>query len=139
MSYDPIASLVTWLKTQAAVTTHTSTRIWGGPVPRTEQTNMPRKCLSILSGGGPGPDRQLPDGVTSVQARCYGASIVEGRAVYDALLATVHRKHHIRPAAGQCLVVLHVAGEPMDLEEPATGWPFTLANIEIRYTTDATS
>lgn len=139
MSYDPIAALVTWLRTQATLTAQTSTRIWGGAVPRSEQDNMPRKCLTVLRAGGRGPDRDVPDGVCQVYCRCYGATAVEANAVYDALFGTVHRKHHIRPATGQLLVTLFIDGEPIDMVEPATDWPFVQVSLEVRYGTDLTS
>ena len=139
MSYDPIGALVTWLKTQATLTAQVSTRIWGGAVPRSEQTNMPRKCLTVLRAGGRGPERNIPDGVCLAYCRCYGATLAEANAVYNAFFETVHRKHHIRPATGQLLASLFIDNEPIDMIEPATDWPFVQVNLEIRYGTDLTS
>ena len=49
---DPIGALIAYLKTQSNVTDHTSTRIFGQELPRSEVSNMPRKCVVIASAGG---------------------------------------------------------------------------------------
>ena len=72
---DPIAGIVAFLKTKSNVTNHTSTRIFGQELPRSELANMPRKCLVISSsGGGRGHIQATTYRQVRVDVRCYGES-----------------------------------------------------------------
>ena len=134
---DYTAELRTWLLTEATVTAQVSTRIWCSPgLSETEADDMPRKCLVILAGPGPGADRYVPTSVGNAQFRCYGATLPEAWAVYQALYAVLQRAHHERPATGKLLLTVHELAHPIDALEPETEWPVVLVTYQVRYVTD---
>ena len=72
---DPIGALIAYLKTQSNVTDHTSTRIFGQELPRSEVSNMPRKCVVIASAGGiRGHIGATTYREVRIDVRCYGES-----------------------------------------------------------------
>ena len=127
----------TWLLTESAVTDQVSTRIYCSPgIARSEVPNMPRKALTIYENAGPGTERKLPEAVANVQIRCYGATSLEARAVYNALHGVMQRASHERPATGQLLSTVHELSGARFVVEPPNEWPCYLSVWRIRYSTD---
>ena len=72
---DPIGAIIAYLKTKSAVTDLTSTRIFGQELPRSEVSNMPRRCLVVSSAGGVlGHIEATTMRQVRVDIRCYGES-----------------------------------------------------------------
>ena len=72
---DPIGAIIAYLKTKSAVTNLTSTRIFGQELPRSEVSNMPRRCLVVSSAGGVlGHIEATTMRQVRVDIRCYGES-----------------------------------------------------------------
>jgi hypothetical protein len=90
-------------------------------------------CIVFSRRGGNWHDEENSAVSISYQFKVYGGDVHQHkqelgavqlfRALYDGLLFS-----HCRPIMGiQC------EGMPADLEEPATGWPFTLAFFRVQY------
>ncbi len=125
-----------YLAAQAGVAAQVGTRVYGAPgIPRDDALLMPRKAIAFYASGGPGGDRYVPEARVNVQFRCYGATSVEAWAVYAALFDALHRAHHVRSATGQLILTAYETAAPMDMVEPATGWPFVLCAYEVHYVT----
>ena len=134
--FDVPAAFRTLLLTQSGVTTQVSTRIYCAPgLAREQQALMPRKCLVLLSMPGSEAHPQIPAGIEIVQARCYGATAVEARAVYNALFDAAQRLRKQRPATGQYIGNIVQSGGPFDLVEPEVEWPVVISTWMLYYAT----
>ena len=72
---DPIGAIIAYLKTKSAVTDLTSTRIFGQELPRSEVSNMPRRCIVESSAGCVlGHIEATTMRQVRVDIRCYGES-----------------------------------------------------------------
>ena len=134
--YDVLAAVRAYFVSLTAITNQVSTRVYVAGIPRTEQPNMPRKVIGLYSSGGPGMDRDVPEGRVTVQCRCYGASSVQAWEVATAVLGAVHRAHHQTPLAGKQLLTIMNESHPADFVEPSTFWPGVMFNLSIHYVTD---
>lgn len=125
---DLIGALVTALKADSGVAAVVGTRVFGGHLPDSETSSMPRACVVIQYAGSPniyGSGAQ-EYGDKRVDVRSYGATPFEAnrlwRTVHPAL-KTLTREVH-----SQTLVHwVKPVGGPNDLREPDTDYPFVLS------------
>lgn len=117
---DAPAVIRTYLLTQMALTTLTSTRVWSErstPVAGYKPADggavafKIRGGTTIYSGQAASP---------SVQFKCYGADELTANAVYRGLFDALNNKQ----GSGVKAAYIDVLGQ--SLTEPDTGWPFVL-------------
>lgn len=129
---DPIAGVVAFLKADSAVSARTSGRVFGGELPRDQDTSMPRTCIVVLPAGGP---RALGTayqeyGDSRMDVLCYGSTLheawltfLEARAALKALQREVHAS-----------VLLHWARESAGGHtglDPETQWPSAVGSFQV--------
>lgn len=124
---DPLTLVRTYLLTVSAVTTLTSTRIYGETIPAADATSMPRACVVLSSAGGPATDwlRTLE---SRLDVRCYGATPLAARTlawtVYDALAWLTKRTI----STGK-LYKAEPELAPLSLVDPDTDWPYAVMSL----------
>ena len=121
---DVVEALITYLGTVSGVTDLVSTRIWGGDLPESEVTNMPRKNLVIRGSGGPEEMRTARIQRQRVDIFSYGESYYQAgrvdRAVADALLDIA------RTVANSTLLHSVAYGGHLFLKIPDSGWEYVM-------------
>ncbi len=132
---DPLAALIRYLKLDAHTIDMTGTRIYGGELPETEVSSMPRATILLrLVGGGllPISNSYVEVSDVRVDAYAYGATPSSAFRAHRCLAGAL--KQMRRNTQGR--TVLHwamPAGGPQSLREANTEWPLVLSTWQVLY------
>ncbi len=124
-------ALIIHLKTVAAITDITSTRIFGGEIPEDQIADMPRALIVLRYAGGFDEFRTHRVQEPRLNIFCYGdgyrqAGQVDG-VVADALIVI------LRLTVGNTLIYsVGYSGGPRQLKEPDTGWPYSVRSAIVK-------
>lgn len=132
-SPDETAAVRAYLLAQAEIVALVGQRVYVWELPEDEADNMPRACIVVndtgLSSQGQLNRSRVRFQVRTKDLKCYGASSVQARAVWDACSEALARmRPHTR--AGVRLYGA-VVGGPQGMREPAVNWPmwYTTFNL----------
>lgn len=132
---DDLAVLRAFLASNADLSALVGTRVWGRRrEPKENWKPSDGACVVFARRGGTGDRDQLGKVVSfSYQFKCYGGGAVVPaqelsatavyRAVYDAL----------NVASNYQILGCQTEGMAVDLEEPDTGWPYSLAFFRVQF------
>lgn len=133
MTVDPLAAIRTVLLADPAVAALVTTRIFGGEVPETENSAMPRACIALSPAGGPGDNGFVDVGVNRVDLFSYGATMHEAWLVYIAAYEALKQmpRQRVAGTGGAANVLLHSA-RPSSKgnlgRDPVKQWPLCLSS-----------
>lgn len=120
-----------WLVADATLSALVGTRVFVGPVPKSEAASMPRACVACRMSGGPMNEDYVRLTDQRFDVWCYGASEIQAvevqRAVQDAL------KYLMRSLVGD--VLMHSAkptGAIGPVEDPDTNWPVVIQSFLVK-------
>ena len=129
MMVDASLVLLTHLEAQSALTALTSTRIWAEtsePPPSYKPSDGQAICFKTR--GGTGFDEQDAIYNVSFQFKCYGATRLLATELFRTLNNILHS------TAGIGIKMGNLEAPPETLQEPDTGWYFTLAFYTVMVT-----
>ena len=128
---DVVNALRVHLLTISAITDLTSTRIFGGELPKDQIKAMPRKVIVLRYAGGPEVFRTHREQQPRLDIFCYGEDYFEaGRVdgvVADALIAI--RRLDVNDTL---IHSVGYAGGPRQLKEPDAEWRYVLRSATVR-------
>ncbi|MGH3029273.1 MAG: hypothetical protein ACRDNE_00625 [Gaiellaceae bacterium] len=131
MAADPLAAVIRFLKADTAVQARTSGRVFGGELPKTEITSMPRVAVLLRPAGGGLIGRAYQGyGDKRVDIDCYGSTPNEGWLLHlDVAAALKDLRHEVHAD-----VLLHWArasSDGMTARDPKTDWPLTYSSWQV--------
>ncbi len=124
---DVLKAIRGFLLADATLAALVSTRVFVGPLPKSEAASMPRAAVTIRMSGGPEERSYVEVVQQRIDVFCYGANelgaVAVQRAVWDAL------KYINREV--QDSILLHAAqptGAIGPLEDPDGHWPMVVVS-----------
>ncbi len=132
---DPITAIIAHLKTKSAITDLTSTRIFGQELPRSEVSNMPRRCLVVSSAGGVlGHIEATTLREVRVDIRCYGES---PKQAMDLHITTDTALSDLNGEASGNTYIYSVFQEtaPLSLRDPDLDFAYVQSPYLLKYNT----
>lgn len=128
---DPVKALMSVLAANADVAALVSTRVFGGELPESQATSMPRLCLVVTHAGG-GHFGTSWQNYTDLRfdVFSYGATRHEAAQLWRAVHRALKGLRHTVSAS----VRLHwarQAGGPIPLRDPDTDDPYVLSTWQV--------
>ena len=136
---DPLAGIITHLKTISAITTLTSTRIFGQELPRSEAANMPVGAAVLVSAGGLGSIEFTRYRVYRLDCRSYGETPKLAMDVHMAIDEELTTNLIRKEASDTYFYNASLDGGPLALRDPDADWPFVQASYLIRFSIETMS
>lgn len=122
---DPIEALVDFLVADSATNALISGRAFGGELPQSEITSMPRKAVLLQPAGRGLPmfdrsDMQLQG--LRVDCLCYGETPYEAAKVLWAVYGALKGLYGYAPNSGAPIKSAVPVAGPIQFRDPDTGW-----------------
>ena len=137
---DPMVDFIDLLGSKAILTAVVGAKIYGPPgLDREQSKTMPYKCLVVLENGGVGQFLDRHEGQQDIQCRCYGANAIEAKSVERALIQAIWQVGRYTAPSGYLILRADPVGAPTYAEEPETGWPLYLLDVQVHYTSKITT
>ena len=138
---DPRTAVAAFLKTE--VGSLVGGRVFRPELPRGEDSNMPRGCIVVFSGGGGhlfGRDRLgVFDSIMDIA--CYGSTRLEAENIADAAMYAMREMGHEEwpkseaEGAPSLLHWIRIAGGVKSTIDPQTLWPFAMITVQVMHST----
>jgi hypothetical protein len=131
MSPDPVSAVMAYLAADSDIAALAGARVFGGELPETEATSMPRGAIVVRESGG---------GFLGAEWQEYGDVrldvITYGAIVDDAsdLARAVRRRLKAMTRNVSETALLHWAkpdGGALPLRDPDTGWPYVVSSWQV--------
>lgn len=133
---DTIGALVTHLLATSAVTTLTSTRVYGDELPEYKATDMPLAAVVVRTAGGTasmgGAHKAWSD--QSIDLDCYGLTLKACTDLNTVVRRSLSRLNRRRVLVDGRYVLIHWAREisrPVSGRMPDSGWPVCLSTWQV--------
>lgn len=123
MAVDPLEVMIAYLESVSDVTDLCAGRIYGGPVPRDEVRNMPRKVVTIRESGGIETNDAREIASARMDVRSYGETYKEAGKLDLAVYAALKEASRVT----QSSALLHsvgLSGGPVMARDATTQWPY---------------
>ena len=137
---NPLAAIVALLRADTDVAALVGTRVFGGELPQSQASAMPRHAVVLtLSGGGslgPGANSYVPWTVNRMDMRCYGRDPLEAWTLYEAVDA-VMRNLRRETSASTLIHDATISGGPISNRDNDTDWPYVLSVYDVSAARDA--
>ena len=132
---DDLAVMRAYLAANAGVSAIVGTRVWARRrTPKAGWKPSDGGCVVLSRRGGTGDKDQLGNVISvSFQFKCYGGGADVAAQEYNA--AQLYRAVRDALAGGADATVLGIQadGHAIDLDEPDTDWPYTLAFFRAQF------
>lgn len=131
---DPLEGLCDALVADTAVNALISGRCFGGELPQSEVTSMPRKAVLLQAAGRglPSLDRSdMPLQGVRVDCFCYGETPYEAAKVLWAAYGALKALYNYSPNSGAPIKSAVPVAGPIQFRDPTTSWFTTVLTVQV--------
>ena len=131
MALDTIGALTSYLKAAPDVYVASAGRVFGGELPRTENTSMSRAAIVVKrAGGGLLGTAYQEYGDIRVDIDCYGKTMREADQLYSVARLALKQLSRI-VADGVLFHWARISSDGVSLRDPETDWPMCVGSFQV--------
>lgn len=128
---DPIESLVQLLQADSSISALVGSKVYGGGIPRSENTNMPQPAVTLKPAGGGMMGTETANwGDMRVDVDCFAATEYDSWQLYLVVAAALKGLRR-QSVSGVLLHWARPSSRGLTAIDPMTEWPVTISSWQV--------
>jgi hypothetical protein len=125
LAVDLISALVAYLKNEIDVDS-----IYGGELPRSENTSMPHAAIVVKRAGGFGGEAYQRYSTTRIDVDCYGPTLLEASELWDSVKDCLKQMRR-NVTSGVLIHSASVSADGVTAHDTDTDWPMCVGSFSV--------